>query len=142
MRMRTSARSALPVLLAAASATSTGLAYALPIVGLQLTQRVSNSEFRGSTSTMRGFENQIWHFLPDGRVRAVAEARKIVWSDTEYRQEWRDDGAWRIVGDRVCVQFHGPNQDVAGCYTVDAREGIHVRLIGPYIWEGTLERNR
>lgn len=114
-------------------------AHALPLSGPQLAARVYNGEFRGSTLTSRGFENQIWHFLPDGRVRAVADSRKAVYPDEDYHLEWQDIGAWRVEGDRVCVAFQGLNQNLNGCYVVDAGAYKQVRLIGPYVWNGTLE---
>ena len=114
-------------------------ASAMPLSGAQLAQRIVNAEFRGYTNTMRGFENHIWHFLPDGRIRAVADSQKIIVRRENYRQEWQDIGAWRIEGDRVCVTFQGPNQGVSGCYTVEAGGRRQVRMVGPYVWQGTLE---
>jgi hypothetical protein len=115
-------------------------AHAIPLGGPQLMQRIHNGEFRGYATTGRGFENQIWHFMPDGRIRAVADSQKIVSRRSEnYRQEWQDIGAWRVEGDRVCVAFSGLNQNLSGCYAVDAGRRYNVRLVGPYVWEGTLE---
>lgn len=132
-------KTAFIALLAGAALILPEAAQALPLAGPQLLQSIRNGEFRGYTRTNRGFENQIWHFLPDGRIRAVAESRKMVWPGHDYRQEWQDIGAWRVEGDRVCVAFQGPNQNLNGCYLVDARQGKHIRLVGPYVWEGTLE---
>jgi len=126
-------------LFAALAAGTAATAAAMPLMGTQLTQRIVNAEFRGYTNTSRGFENHIWHFLPDGRVRAVADSQKILVRRENYRQEWQDVGAWRIEGDRVCVAFQGPNQPVSGCYAVEAGSRHQVRLIGPYVWQGTLE---
>lgn len=114
-------------------------ASALPLTGPLLAARVYNGEFRGYTLTSRGFENQIWHFLPDGRVRAVADAQKLVSRRENYRQEWQDIGAWRVEGDRVCVAFQGLNRNLNGCYSVNSGPRKHVRLVGPYVWDGTLE---
>ena len=114
-------------------------ASAFPLTGPQLAQRIHNGEFRGYTRTSRGFENQIWHFLPDGRVRAVADARKTVFRREDYHQEWQDIGGWRVEGDRVCVAFQGPNRNLNGCYAVNAGPRKQVRLVGPYVWDGTLE---
>ncbi|MCW5772230.1 MAG: hypothetical protein KIT16_11385 [Rhodospirillaceae bacterium] len=127
----------LAVALAAGAAISPS--YAAPIGGPLLMQRIANGEFRGYTRTLRGFENQIWRFLPDGRVHAIAEAQKMLFNSRNFRQEWQDFGSWRVEGDRVCVAFPGPNRDLNGCYAVDVRFGKHVRLVGPYVWEGTLE---
>lgn len=115
------------------------LTQAAPIGGQLLAQRIYNGEFRGYTRTFRGFENQIWRFLPDGRIHAVADAQKMVFNSRNYRQEWQDVGVWRVDGARVCVDFHGVNRNLNGCYVVDVRYGKHIRLVGPYVWEGTLE---
>jgi hypothetical protein len=53
--------------------------------------------------------------------------------------EWQDIGSWRIEGDRLCVGFQGVNQNLTGCYAIDAGYGKNIRLVGPYLWEGTLE---
>jgi hypothetical protein len=132
-------KSLLSALLAGAAGLSwSSVADALPLVGPQLTARLVNGEFRGYTQTQRGFENQIWHFLPDGRIRAVADARRQVWRNRDDYLQWQDIGAWRVEGDRVCVTFDGLNRTLAGCYSVDAGYGIQVRLVGPYVWQGTL----
>ena len=121
------------------SVGAAGPAAAIPLIGQQLSARIVNAEFRGYTRTNRGFENQIWHFLPDGRIRAVADSRRLVWRDRDDHREWQDIGAWRLEGDRVCVSFAGPNRTIAGCYVVDAGPGKQVRLVGPSVWDGTLE---
>jgi hypothetical protein len=126
-------------LFAAALAALPEAAAAFPLAGQQLAERIYNGEFRGYARTNRGFENQIWHFLPDGRIRAVADSRRQLWQGREDHREWQDIGAWRVEGDRVCVSFAGPNHTVAGCYVVDAGPGKQVRLVGPYLWQGTLE---
>lgn len=113
---------------------------AAPLFGAQLAQRTVNAEFRGYTHTQRGFENQIWHFLPDGRVRAVAESSRLISLHGHHREEWQDAGSWRLEGDRICISFQGLNRDLNGCYAVDAGPGKNVRLVGgPYSWQGTLE---
>ncbi len=114
-------------------------AVAAPLLGPQLAARIGNAEFRGYATTSRGFENQIWHFLPDGRVRAVAESRKLVAKRDDYRQEWQDIGAWRLTGTQVCVDFQGPNRNLNGCYGVEAGPRNQARLVGPVVWQGTLE---
>ena len=130
-------KSALVALLAATVALP-ATAGAFPLAGPQLVQRINNGEFRGYTRTNRGFENQIWHFLPDGRIRAVADARVLRWGREENLQ-WQDAGAWRVEGASICVSFVGPNRNLDGCYAVDAGPGKQVRLTGPYSWQGTLE---
>jgi hypothetical protein len=131
----------LPIaVLAGAAAMLPAASQALPLAGPQLVQRIDNGEFRGYTQTSRGFENQIWHFLPDGRIRAVADSRRMTWPSRDEYLQWQDVGAWRVEGDRVCVSFAGLNRNLAGCYVVDSGPGKAVRLVGPYVWQGTLER--
>lgn len=137
--MRRITKTVLLAAIAAASAAAVSTASAMPLTGPQLSQRIVNAEFRGYTNTMRGFENHIWHFLPDGRVRAVADSQRMAPRRENYRQEWQDIGAWRIEGDRVCVTFQGPNQGVSGCYAVEAGWRRNVRMVGPVVWQGTLE---
>jgi hypothetical protein len=134
-------RNTLPALLAAAAATALVLppAAAAPLFGQQLAARIVNGEFRGYTHTQRGFENQIWHFLPDGRVRAVAESSRVIPLNGHLHQQWQDAGVWRVEGDRICVGFDGLNRNLNGCYAIDAGPGKQVRLAGPYMWQGTLE---
>lgn len=114
-------------------------AHAFPLGGPQLQQRIYNGEFRGYTLTSRGFENQIWHFRPDGYVRAVADARVTRWRNMDENLQWQDIGTWRVAGGQVCVSFQGPNRTLDGCYAVTAGAGKQVRLVGPYTWQGTLE---
>jgi hypothetical protein len=128
------------VLAAASLAALAPTLHAAPLFGPQLAARVVNGEFRGYTHTQRGFENQIWHFLPDGRIRAVAESSRLIAHHGHYQQQWQDAGAWRLEGDRVCVSFQGLNYNLNGCYAIDAGPGKNVRLVGgPYAWQGTLE---
>src|SRR5262245_61167651 len=91
------------IALCAATMLAAGAAHAFPIGGVQLAQRVHNGEFRGYTRTIRGFENQIWHFRPDGYVRAVADARVLRRPGMEDYLEWQDIGTWRVTGTQVCV---------------------------------------
>jgi hypothetical protein len=137
--MRRISLSLLSAALAGGALMAATPASAMPLSGPQLTQRIVNAEFRGYTNTMRGFENHIWHFLPDGRVRAVADSQRLAPRRENYRQEWQDIGSWRVEGDRVCVAFQGANQSVSGCYAVEAGWRRQVRLVGPYVWQGTLE---
>jgi hypothetical protein len=127
------------VLAVASVAALAPVAGALPMQGQQLAARIANGEFRGYTTTVRGFENQIWHFQPDGRIRAVADSSRLVPYHGHVRQEWSDIGVWRLEGDRVCVGFQGQNQNLNGCYVVIAGPGKNVRLAGPFVWDGTLE---
>lgn len=123
----------------AAAVSPAAVAQAFPLGGPQLLQRIHNGEFRGYTRTSRGFENQIWHFRPDGYIRAVADARVLRWPSHDENLQWQDIGTWRLTAGQVCVSFQGPNRNLDGCYAVTAGPGKQVRLTGPYTWDGTLE---
>ncbi len=125
------------VAISAAAPAATAQAY--PLGDAQLAQRVYNGEFRGYTRTIRGFENQIWYFRPDGYIRAVADSRVERWRNRDEHLEWQDSGTWRVAGGQICVSFVGPNRNLDGCYAVVAGPGNQVRLLGPYTWDGTLE---
>jgi hypothetical protein len=129
------------IALLAGGAASPAAAQPLPLTFPELRQRIHNGEFRGYTVTNRGFENQIWHFRPDGYIRAVADARiRRGGVPMDEYQQWQDAGTWSVVGGgQVCVSFQGPNRNLDGCYAVSSGPGKQVRLIGPYTWEGTLE---
>ena len=51
-----------------------------------------------------------------------------------------DTGTWSIEGNTLCVAWAGENSRFSGCYSVEAQQGNHVRLVGPARWEGTLDR--
>jgi hypothetical protein len=137
--MRRFAHLALAAGAIAATAAVPSAASAFPLGGPQLAQRIHNGEFRGYTRTNRGLENQIWHFLPDGRIRATADARTLRWGGREDYLQWQDAGVWRVELGQICVAFQGPNRNLDGCYAVDAGPGKQVRFTGPYSWQGTLE---
>ena len=97
-------------------------------------------EFRGDTLSFRGFESHIWRLLPGGEARAVVSLKRGYSALNAVNVEFGDSGTWRIEGDTLCVQWAGPNARFSGCYAVEARQGNHVRLVGPARWEGTLDR--
>ena len=127
-------------LLAAALIASAvpGAAGAEPLSGAEIAARAG--EFRGDTLSFRGFESHIWRLLPGGEARAAASLKRGYSAFTSESVEFGDSGTWRIEGNTLCVQWAGPNARFSGCYAVDAQQGIHVRLVGPARWEGTLER--
>lgn len=117
-------------------------ALAAPLAGAQIQARSAGGEFRGDTFTFRGFESHIWRFAPDGSASAVAVARRTSGGPMSGSTmvEFGDIGRWRVEGDRLCVEWAGPNRQFSGCYGVDAQQGDHVRIVGPARWEGTLGR--
>jgi hypothetical protein len=122
-------------LIAAAVPAAAG---AEPLSGGEIAARAG--EFRGDTLSFRGFESHIWRLLPSGEARAVASLKRGYSAFTAVSVEFGDSGSWRIEGNTLCVQWGGPNARFSGCYAVEARQGNHVRLVGPARWEGTLDR--
>ncbi len=122
-------------LIAAAVPAAAG---AEPLSGGEIAARAG--EFRGDTLSFRGFESHIWRLLPGGEARAVVSLKRGYSAFTAVSVEFGDSGSWRIEGNTLCVQWGGPNARFSGCYAVDARQGNHVRLVGPARWEGTLDR--
>ena len=109
-----------------------------PLSGAEIAARAG--EFRGDTLSFRGFESHIWRLLPGGEARAVVSLKRGYSALTAVTVEFGDSGSWRIEGNTLCVQWAGPNARFSGCYSADAQQGNHVRLVGPARWEGTLDR--
>jgi hypothetical protein len=128
----------LPAILAAA-ALPAALAAAAPLSGPALQASIAGAEFRGYTYRKSGFENHIWRFLPDGRVLAVYNIRYDL-GHFPHQIDGQGTGAWTIQGDAVCIQWDANMRRPGGCYAIDVRFGHHIRLVGPEIWEGTLQR--
>jgi hypothetical protein len=127
-------------LLAAAplATASWSAARAAPLSGGEIRARSSGGEFRGFGRTPRSqIEDVIWRLFPDGRATSVSILRRRT-PFGGYAEEYRDVGAWRVEGDRLCVRFDTVHGYLSGCYVVDGTGGDHVRLIGPVQLEGTL----
>jgi len=114
-------------------------AMAAPLGGAEIRARSTGGEFRGYGSTNRSrLEDMIWKLRPDGSVSGISQIRRGG-RDSGQFIEYSDIGAWRVEGNRLCVQFGSVNNHLNGCYTVDsAGGGDHVRLVGPVALEGTL----
>lgn len=113
-------------------------AKAEPLAGAEIAARAG--EFRGDTLSFRGFESHIWRLLPGGAAHAVVSLKRGYSALNAVNVEFGDSGTWRVEGNTLCVQWPGPNAQFSGCYAVEARQGNHVRLVGPARWEGTLDR--
>jgi hypothetical protein len=111
-----------------------------PLGGAQIRSVAMGGEFRGFIQTQRGFENHIWRFAPDGRASATANYKRSP-GNLGFMQEFGDAGSWHVDGDRLCVDWQGLNRQFSGCYAVDGIPNSNqVRLTGPAIWQGTLDR--
>jgi hypothetical protein len=97
-------------------------------------------EFRGDTHSFRGVESHIWRLAPGGQARAIVTIKRGLSALNGTTIETGDTGTWSIQGNTLCVDWAGENRRFSGCYSVDAQQGNHVRLIGPARWEGTLDR--
>jgi hypothetical protein len=119
---------------------SVGPAQAAPLSAAQLQAVAPGGEFRGYVTTNRGFENHIWRFGPGGQATATVSITRAT-GNLGYAEEFGDSGTWRVEGNRLCVEWQGPNRQYSGCYTVDGTaQSSQVRLIGPATWQGTLSR--
>ena len=138
------ARLTLFVALAALTAGSTAVT-AAPSVGDALRMMAAGGEFRGFTRTLRGFEDHIWRFSPDGRVLATYTVR-VDRGKRDFHFEGGAPGSWSIVGDRMCIRWNARYNPASGCYTivvlenVSVMQGHYVRLIGLEALEGTVHR--
>ena len=124
--------------LAIALAVLPGTAGAVPLSGAEIQMRAG--EFRGDTHSFRGLESHIWRLLPGGQARAIVTIKRGYSALNGVTVETGDVGTWSIQGNTLCVDWAGDNQRFSGCYSVEAQQGNHVRLVGPARWEGTLER--
>jgi hypothetical protein len=129
----------LPAVLLAAILVPIPLAFAAPLMGPALSASIAGAEFRGYSSSYKGFENHIWRFLPDGRVTAVYNIRFDL-APFQNQVDGSGSGSWAIEGDRLCIRWEVGMRRPGGCYSIDVQRGYYVRLVGPEIWEGTLQR--
>lgn len=129
-----------PALLALAVAVVVvpGAAGAANLSGAEIQARAG--EFRGDTHSFRGVESHIWKLSPGGQARAIVILKRGLSALNAVTIETGDNGTWRIQGNTLCVDWAGENRRFSGCYTVEAQQGNHVRLVGPARWEGTLDR--
>lgn len=116
------------------------VARAAPMPGGEILARSAGGEFRGFGRTPRNpIEDMIWRLRADGSAESVSVVRRRT-PLGGLSEEYRDIGAWRVEGDRLCVRFETVHHYLSGCYAVDGIGGDHVRLIGPVQLEGTLSR--
>jgi hypothetical protein len=134
--MRTSRLAVLALALAALGIA--GAAHAEPLAGGQILARAG--EFRGDTHSLRGVESHIWRLAPNGQARAIVTIKRGLSALTGHTIETGDSGTWSVQGNTLCVDWQGENRRFSGCYSVEAQQGNHVRLVGPARWEGTLDR--
>lgn len=113
-------------------------AVAEPLAGAQILARAG--EFRGDTHSGRGLESHIWRLAPNGQARAIVTLKRGLSALNGVTIETGDTGTWSVQGNTLCVEWQGDNRRFSGCYAVEARQGNHVRLVGPAQWEGTLDR--
>src|SRR5262245_42031585 len=126
-----------PAILAAAVPDA---ALAANLSGPEIQARATGGEFRGDTLTFRGLESHIWRLAPGGQARAIITIKSGLNALNAVMLEAGDIGTWSIQGNMLCVDWGGFSRRLSGCYTVEAEQGIHVRLVGPARWEGTLDR--
>lgn len=95
-------------------------------------------EFRGFTRTLVGFEDHIWQFSPDGRVRSESAMHRGNASGMGVQFGIRYAGTWRRQGDAICVEWEASARRFDGCYGLLAGKARMVHFVGPQFIEGTL----
>jgi hypothetical protein len=99
--------------------------------------RPAITEFRGFTFTW-GLEDHIWRLGSDGRATMIYTLRRGLSERNGSMEEGGDTGTWSRQNGQLCVTWQ-QRRDISGCYTVVPMFGIHVRLVGRYVFEGTIE---
>jgi hypothetical protein len=127
-----------PLLALVLAAAVPGAAAAASLSGAEIQMRAG--EFRGDTHSFRGVESHIWRLAPGGQARAIVTIKRGLSALNGVTIETGDVGTWNIQGNTLCVDWAGDNRRFSVCYTVEAQQGNHVRLVGPARWEGTLDR--
>jgi len=123
-RLRTKA--ALVLLLAAAAcadrASAQGVAY----------------EFRGSTRGRQGALDHIWKLQADGRITGLSTERRGGGLGG-YSIDLADSGRWQIRQNQICIEWSGAFRALSGCYGIERRQGNHVALSGPGVFDGQFD---
>jgi hypothetical protein len=103
------------------------------------------TEFRGSVTEFRGYgfiawglQDDIWRLKSDGSATMVYVLRRGISDRGSSGVEGGDAGTWSMRDGQICVEWR-VRRDISGCYTIQRKGGIHVRLVGPVTYEGTLE---
>lgn len=96
-------------------------------------------EFRGYALIQAGLEDDIWRLAADGSARLVYLRRG---GHAECNAgggcQGSDAGTWSRANGQICVNWQ-TRTEISGCYAIVPQAGIHVRLVGPVAFEGTLE---
>lgn len=111
-----------PVLLAQAAFPAAGQAF----------------EFRGYGTGRQGYQDNIWKFSADGRVRGTSSERRGG-GQGGYSLELSDTGTWRVTNGQLCIDWANAFRRASGCYAIVRAQGFHVQLNGPQAFTGTLE---
>lgn len=99
--------------------------------------RPSIVEFRGYGSIAWGLQDDIWRLRADGRATMIYVLRRGYGFGTS-TVEGGDEGTWSMREGQICVQWR-VRRDISGCYAIHRRGGIHVPLVGPATYDGTIE---
>jgi hypothetical protein len=95
-------------------------------------------EFRGYGFIAWGLQDDIWRLAADGRATMIYVLRRGFSERNGSSIEGADEGTWSTHGGRICVAWR-VRRDISGCNAIHRRGGIHVRLVGPVTYEGTVE---
>ena len=100
--------------------------------------RPAITEFRGYGFIGWGLEDDIWRLAADGRATMIYVQRRGLGDRSGSGVEGGDEGTWSMRDGQICVEWR-VRRDISGCYTIIRKAGIHVRLVGPVTYEGTIE---
>jgi len=101
--------------------------------------RSNVTEFRGYAFVKAGLEDDIWRLASDGHATMVYLRRGGRREcDESGGCQGSDSGIWSRDMRQICVRWQ-TRSELSGCYTIIPKSGIHVRLVGPVTFEGTLE---
>jgi hypothetical protein len=96
------------------------------------------TEFRGYGFIAWGLQDDIWRLKPGGGATMIYVLRRGYGGPCTSSIEGADEGTWSMRGGQICVEWR-VRRDISGCYAIHRRSGIHVRLVGPVTYEGTIE---
>ena len=141
--MRIAPRLAITAAAAACVAALAVSAAAEPMPVAQIAELADGGdfEFRGFTRSQMGFEDHIWRFSRDGRVRGEFALHRGIASAMGVQFGLRSTGIWHRSGDRICIEWAADTRRFDGCYGVLTGRGRMVHLTGPQFLAGTFDRS-
>jgi hypothetical protein len=95
-------------------------------------------EFRGSTRGRQGALDHIWKLQADGRITGLSTERRGGGLGG-YSIDLSDTGRWQLRQNQLCIEWSGAFRPFSGCYGIERRQGNHVALNGPSVFDGQFD---